>query len=159
MPRLAHIDLVDVNQGMLAQAMADLRPVLGTTTASAFAGEAHTYGPQRPGQGPDLVTCCRAFHWMDRPAVLAMADQVTTRTAAFALMGDGSLWTHQAGWTAALKELIQTHLGEGRRAGTTGAYSGPGRRYEDDLADSAFSDITEQRFPHTRTCTPTGVVG
>lgn len=79
------------------------------------------------------------------PAVLAMADRVAAPHAAVAVMGDGSLWTHDAEWTAALKGLIQSHLGEDRRAGTTGAYREPGRRYEDELADSAFSDVTEHR--------------
>lgn len=34
-PRLAHVDLVDVNQGMLAQAMEELKAVLGACTVSA----------------------------------------------------------------------------------------------------------------------------
>ncbi|WP_374777092.1 class I SAM-dependent methyltransferase [Streptomyces sp. NBC_01310] len=159
LPPSARLDLVDQDKGMLSAAMEALPPHLGERTAVPHAVRAEEFAPTPPDYLADLVTCCRAFHWMDRPAVLAMADRVTTRTAAFALMGDGSLWTHQADWTAALKELIQTHLGEGRRAGTTGAYSGPGRRYEDDLADSAFRDVTEQRFPLTRTWTPAGVIG
>ncbi|MFF9206600.1 NUDIX domain-containing protein [Streptomyces sp. NPDC014986] len=55
--------------------------------------------------------------------------------------------------------LIQTYLGEERRAGTRGTYAGPGRSYEDDLADPAFSDVTERRFPVTRVWTPEDVVG
>ncbi|MEU7606441.1 nitroreductase family protein, partial [Streptomyces sp. NPDC041003] len=31
---------------------------------------AHTFTPQQPEARADLITCCRAFHWMDRPAVL-----------------------------------------------------------------------------------------
>lgn len=158
-PRLAHIDLVDVNQGMLAQAMADLRPALGTTTVSAFAGEAHTYAPLRPGQGPDLVTCCRAFHWMDRAAVLDMVDRISAPHAAVAVLGDGSLWTYESDWTAALRELIQSFLGPSRRAGTRGTYGGPGRSYRDDFAASAFSTVSEHRSPVTRAWTPANVVG
>ncbi|MFD3997480.1 hypothetical protein [Streptomyces sp. NPDC058583] len=96
---------------------------------------------------------------MDRPAVLAMADRVAGPEASFAILGDGSLWTHQAEWTTALKVLIQSYLGEERRAGTTGLYAAPGRRYEDDLADSAFTDVTEHRFPIRRTWMPETVVG
>jgi SAM-dependent methyltransferase len=158
-PRLAHVDLVDINQQMLAQAMAELEPLLGACTASAYAGEAHTFIPEEPERRPDLVTCCRAFHWMDRPAVLEMVNQVAAPHAAVAIMGDGSLWTHDADWTAALRELIQTYLGPGRRAGTRGTYTEPGRSYEDDLAASPFSDVSEHRFPVTRAWTPESVVG
>ncbi|MFJ1569847.1 hypothetical protein ACIOG8_37495 [Streptomyces erythrochromogenes] len=96
---------------------------------------------------------------MDRPAVLAMADQVAAPHAVVAIMGDGSLWTHEADWMAALQELIQSYLGEDRRAGTSGTNAGPGRSYEDDLADSAFSEVTEHRFPLSRAWTPEDVLG
>ncbi|WP_431045301.1 class I SAM-dependent methyltransferase [Streptomyces sp. P1-3] len=158
-PRLAHVGLVDVNPGMLAQAMAELEPVLGTCTASAHAGEAQTFVPQTQGRRPDLVTCCRAFHWMDRPAVLQMADRAAAPHAAVAITGDGSLGTHGADWTVALRELIQTYLGVRRRAGARGTYTEPGRSYEDDLADSAFSDVREHRFPVSRAWKPESVVG
>ncbi|WFB11360.1 methyltransferase domain-containing protein [Streptomyces sp. LX-29] len=158
-PRLAHIHLVDINPGMLARAMADLKPVLGTCTVSAHTGQAHTFVPQTPERRPDLITCCRAFHWVERPAVLRMADRLATPRAAVAIMGDGSLWTHDADWTKALRELIQSYLGQDRRAGVRGTYAEPGRSYEDDLADSAFSDVSDHRFPVSRAWTPESVVG
>lgn len=158
-PRMGHVDLVDINQQMLAQAMVELEPLLGACTVSAYAGEAHTFVPEGPGRRPDLVTCCRAFHWMDRRAVLEMVDRVAAPHAAVAVMGDGSLWTYNADWTVALRELIQTYLGPGRRAGTRGTYTEPGRSYEDDLAASPFSDVSEHRFPVTRAWTPESVVG
>ncbi|MEU4949822.1 hypothetical protein [Streptomyces lavendulae] len=96
---------------------------------------------------------------MDRPAVLAMVDRVASPHAAVAIMGDGSLWTHQAEWTVALQGLIQSHLATDRRAGTTGTYREPGRRYEDDLSESAFSDIAEHSIHFTRTWTPRSVLG
>jgi ubiquinone/menaquinone biosynthesis C-methylase UbiE len=158
-PRMAHVNLVDVNQQMLAQATAELEPLLGACTVTTYAGEAHTFAPRILGQRADLITCCRAFHWMDRTAVLKMADRVAAPHAAVAVMGDRSLWTHDADWTVALRELIQTYLGEGRRAGTRGTYTEPGRSYEDDLAASAFSDVSEHRFPLTRAWTPESVIG
>lgn len=158
-PRLAHVDLVDVNQGMLDQAMAELKAVLGTCTASAYVGEAQTFTPRASGRGPDLITCCRAFHWMNRPAVLSMADRVTAPHTVLAIMGDGSLWTDGSDWTSALRALIQTYLGETRRAGALGTYAEPGRSYQDDLAASPFSNVTERRFPVARTWTPEKVVG
>ncbi|MFI5642020.1 class I SAM-dependent methyltransferase [Streptomyces goshikiensis] len=159
LPPTAHLDLVDQNPGMLRTALDELRPHLGERTATVHAVPAEQFSPGQTGYRADLVTCCRAFHWMDRPAVLAMADRVTVPRAAVAIMGDASLWTHQAPWTVALRALIQSHLGEDRRAGTTSTYSEPGRRYEDDLTDSAFSDIAEHRIPFTRTWTPAEVLG
>ncbi|MGX1887678.1 hypothetical protein [Streptomyces sp. NPDC055287] len=48
-PRLAHVDLVDINQQMLAQAMSELEPLLGACTVCAYCGEAHTFVPEGPG--------------------------------------------------------------------------------------------------------------
>ncbi|MFF9060823.1 hypothetical protein ACF09K_19360 [Streptomyces sp. NPDC014882] len=98
-------------------------------------------------------------NWMARPEVLSMADRIAAPHAVMAIMGDGSLWTHEADWTVALRELIQSCLGEDRRAGTRGTYDGPGRSYEDDLTDSAFSEVTEHRFPVSRTWAPENVIG
>ncbi|MEU6523644.1 class I SAM-dependent methyltransferase [Streptomyces sp. NPDC046924] len=157
--RLVHIDLVDVNQHMLETALTALEPVRGSCTVNAFTGEAHTFTPTAPGRAPTLITCCRSFHWMSRAEVLNMADQVAAPNAVVAIMGDGSLWTYKADWTAALRVLIQTYLGNDRRAGTRGTYAGRGRSYEEGLADSAFSDVAEHRFPVARAWTPEDVLG
>lgn len=159
LPQLARLDLVDADRDMLRRADLALRPLLAGRTATFHPVRAEEFTAPGTGYRADLVTCARAFHWMDRPAVLAMADRVTSPGATLAIMGDGSLWTHPAPWTAALRELIQSHLGAERRAGTTGAYVEPGRRYEDDLADSPFSDIEEHHFPLRRVWTPDKVVG
>lgn len=156
-PRMVHVDLVDVNEAMLAQARAGIEPLLGAATVSTFTGEAHTFAGA--GRAADLVTCCRSFHWMNRPAVLEMADRVSAPDAVVAIMGDGSLWTYESDWTAALRALIRSYLGERRRAGSLGTYSEPSRSYEEDLAASPFSDVAERRFPVARTWTPEDVVG
>lgn len=132
LPQLARLDLVDANRDMLHQADLALRPLLAGRSAAFHPVRVEEFTAPEEGYRADLVTCARAFHWMDRPAVLAMADRVTAPGATLAIMGDGSLWTHQAPWTVALRELIQSHLGAERRAGTTGTYAAPGRRYEDD---------------------------
>ncbi|MFK0017323.1 class I SAM-dependent methyltransferase [Streptomyces sp. NPDC091027] len=157
--RLVHIDLVDLNGAMLAAARDALEPVRGACTVDDFTGAAHTFAPASPGRAPTLITCCRSCHWMSRPEVLSMADRVAAPHAAVAIMGDGSLWTHEADWTAALRELIQSYLGEDRRAGTGGTYAGPGRSYQDDLTDSAFSEVSEHRFPVSRAWAPEDVLG
>ncbi|MFJ8210619.1 class I SAM-dependent methyltransferase [Streptomyces sp. NPDC096033] len=159
LPPASRLDLVDQDEGMLRTALDELGPQLGERTATVHAVPAEKFAPAQPCYQADLVTCCQAFHWMDRPAVPAMADQVAAPHAAVAIMGDGSLWTHRAGWIVALREVIQSHLGAVRRAGTTGTYREPGRRYEDDLAESAFSEIAEHRIPFTPVWTPRSVLG
>ncbi|MEU2232573.1 class I SAM-dependent methyltransferase [Streptomyces vietnamensis] len=157
-PRIARVDLVDSDPGMLREAAAALAPLLGDRPAAFHPVRAQDFTPPYEGYRADLITCARAFHWMPRPKVLAMADRVAAPGATVSIMGDGSLWTYTAPWAAELKRLIQSYLGADRRAGTTGVYSGPKRSYEDDLAESAFSDITKHPFPLRRTWTPDGVV-
>jgi ubiquinone/menaquinone biosynthesis C-methylase UbiE len=159
LPRLTHLHLVDINQRMLEQALIDLEPIRDACTVSGFVGEAQAFPPPDSSLAPSLITCCRAFHWMDRPAVLDMAARVSTPDVVVAVMGDGSLWNHDADWTTAVRELIQTHLGRARRAGTQGTYTEPSRTFQDELAASAFTEITRHTFPVTRTWTPEKVVG
>ncbi|MEU6926466.1 class I SAM-dependent methyltransferase [Streptomyces sp. NPDC046631] len=158
-PRIARVDLVDQDSGMLRVAAGRLRSARGQTAVVFHAVPAETFSAPVDGYRADLVTCARSFHWLDRPATLGMADRVTSPTATVAVMGDGSLWTHEARWTEALKALLQSCLGDGRRAGTSGAYAEPSSRYEDDLAESAFGKVTEHRFPVRRAWTPDQVVG
>jgi hypothetical protein len=99
------------------------------------------------------------IHWMARPSVLAMADRTAAPHVVVAIMGDGSLWTHRADWTDALRASIQTYLGPDRRAGTRGTYTEPSRSCLDDLADSAFSEVTEHSFSVARAWTPESVLG
>ncbi|MEU4359967.1 class I SAM-dependent methyltransferase [Streptomyces virginiae] len=158
-PRIDRVDLVDSGQDMLRQASAALEPLLGGRPAGFHPVAAEDFTAPFDGYRADLVTCARSFYWMDRSAVLKMADRVTAPEATVAIMGDGSLWTCWADWTAALKQLIQSYLGDERRAGTGGVYAGPGRRYEDDLAASPFNRVTEHRFPVRRVWTPAQVLG
>ncbi|MDQ0834519.1 SAM-dependent methyltransferase [Streptomyces achromogenes] len=159
LPHITYVDLVDPSRAQLREAAITLHPLLGNRTLSCHEVPADQFNPQRPHYRADLITCCRAFHWMNRPAVLAMANRVAAPHATLALMGDGSLWTHEADWTGALKGLIQSYLGPGRRAGSCGTYTEPSRRYEDDLADSAFRDVSQHLFRFPRAWTPQQVIG
>lgn len=158
---LAHIEAVDVSRQMLDQARSALAPRLDHCTLTLVHTAADAYAPLSGDRvrAPDLVTCCRSYHWMDGPGVLAMADRIAAPDAAVAIMGDGSLWTHRADWTCALRELIQHYLGSERRAGAHGSYAEPRRSYEEDLAASAWSDVTEHRVPVVRAWTTEDVIG
>ncbi|MET7684229.1 methyltransferase domain-containing protein [Streptomyces sp. NPDC005423] len=161
---LTHIEAVDVSPQMLRQAGQALNPVLGRCTLTLVHAAADAYEPLatlpgEPDSGPDLITCCRSYHWMNGEAVLEMADRVAAPGATVAIMGDGSLWTHDADWTRALRELIQRYLGAERWAGARRTYAEPRRSYEEDLAASAFNDVTEHHFPVTRIWAPRAVLG
>ncbi|MCX5401968.1 trans-aconitate 2-methyltransferase [Streptomyces sp. NBC_00102] len=155
----AHVSVVDTSGERTRAALGALLPELGASRVTGFTGRAEDFGPVAPDRRPHLITCCRAFHWMDRPAVLAMADRVAAPRAVFVVMGDGSLWTHGADWTRALRGLIQSYLGPVRRAGTTGVYAEPSRSFDEDLAASAFGRVSVHEFPVTRVWTPEGVLG
>ncbi|GAA2572538.1 MULTISPECIES: methyltransferase [Streptomyces] len=159
-PRMARLDLVVLDEGVLRGASARLPSVLPDGGATAFHPLlAEELTAPHSGCGAHPVTCAPAFHRMSRPSVLTMADRVTAPAAAVAVTGDGSPWTRPTPWKREWKQLAQTCLGQERRAGTAGPYAAPGRRHEDDLRESAFSDITVHRFPLHRTRTPAGVVG
>ncbi|MEY9840499.1 trans-aconitate 2-methyltransferase [Streptacidiphilus sp. EB103A] len=155
---VSRIDIVDVDADMLAEAQRTLGPLVGDTPLSAHCCRAEDFTTPHPGYRADLVTASRSFHWMD-PGVLHRLDAVTAPAGNVAVMGDGSLWTASSTWTQALRTLIQSYLGEERRAGEHGPYRGERRPYGDLLAASAFSQVTEHTVPFRRTWSPLNVVG
>lgn len=157
--RLDQVSLVDTSQERMRTALDLLLPELGASRVAPFVGRAENFGPVGPDRRPHLITACRSFHWMDRRAVLAMADRVAAPGATVAIMGDGSLWTHDTDWTRALRTLIQSYLGPVRRAGATGAYREPSLPYDEELANSAFGRVSRFEFPVTRVWTPDQVLG
>ncbi|MEU1302612.1 class I SAM-dependent methyltransferase [Streptomyces shenzhenensis] len=164
LPSLDYIEGVDLSQQMLDQARAALTPVLGGCTLSLVQTSAELYKPLAPlpeeeWWTPDLITCCRAYHWMSGPDVLARTHRIAAPQASLAIMGDGSLWMHEADWTRALRDLVQQFLGAGRRAGALGDCPKPVRPFQEELADSAWSDVAEHRFPVTRSWSPESVLG
>ncbi|WP_406375791.1 class I SAM-dependent methyltransferase [Streptomyces sp. NBC_00647] len=93
LPSLAYIEAVDRSRPMLDQARAPLTPVLGECTLNLVQASADVYEPLAPLPGedrwtPDLVTCCRAYHWTNGPDVLAMAHRVAAPQATPAITGD-----------------------------------------------------------------------
>ncbi|MGW5688894.1 class I SAM-dependent methyltransferase [Nonomuraea sp. NPDC003754] len=150
------IDAVEPDDAMIAQADAALRPQFPEVRLHHQAAE--DFAPPYPGWRADLVTICRAFHWMDQPVLLKKLGGYVADTGVVAVMGDGSLWTARSPWTDALRELIQRFLGEQRRAGDQ-TYAHHDRPYAEVLAESAFSHVREHRIPLTRVWTPEQVIG
>ncbi|MDN3260840.1 methyltransferase [Streptomyces sp. CSDS2] len=163
LPCLDYIEGGDWSRPMLDQARTALTPELGNCTLSLVQTSAEVYAPLAPLPGeqwwtPDLITCCRAYPWMSGPDVLARAHRIASPQASLAIMGDGTLWTHKADWSQALRRLIRQYLGA-VRADVLGALPKPLRPIQEELADSAWSDVSEHRFPVTRSWTPQRVLG
>ncbi|MFD4950484.1 class I SAM-dependent methyltransferase [Streptomyces sp. NPDC058451] len=154
--KMTEIDVVEQDAGMLGEADKALAgmPVtvrLHNTSAEEFTPPA--------SYRADLVTVCRAFHWMKQDVVLSRLEGMTAPDATVAVMGDGSLWTARTEWTDALRALIQEYLGEERRAGVGKKYAAHNRPYRDILAESAFSQVEERTIAVEREWTTETVIG
>ncbi|MFJ8980152.1 class I SAM-dependent methyltransferase [Streptomyces sp. NPDC102282] len=153
---MTEIDVVEQDAGMLDEANKALAglsvPVrLHNTLAEEFTPPA--------SYRADLVTICRAFHWMKQDVVLSRLESMTAPTATVAVMGDGSLWTARTAWTDALRTLIQEYLGEERRAGMSKKYAAHRRPYREILAESPFGRVEEHTLAIEREWTTETVIG
>jgi trans-aconitate methyltransferase len=157
--RFDDIIAIDNDPGMLAAAADALRPALPDGTALRLEeSTAEDFTPPE-GWAADLVTICRAFHWLNQPAVLALLDSQVAPDGAVAIFGDNSLWTADIAWARAVRGVVQDFLGEQRRAGTAGIFSHHNRPYSEIMAESPFSRVEEVRVPVHRTWTADAVMG
>ena len=94
-----------------------------------------------PAMGPyRLVTIGRAFHWMDRPATLAVLDRIVAPGGAVALFHDAHPVLPENEWFKTLCKVgdrygraAQTHIAERKALGH--------RRYEPFLYQSTFTKL------------------
>ncbi|MFE2426939.1 class I SAM-dependent methyltransferase [Streptomyces sp. NPDC059373] len=158
MPHFDDIIALDPEPDMLVAAEHLLRPVLPAQSRLLLQhGTAEDFTAS-PGWQADLVTICRAFHWLDQAAVLSRLDQQVTPHGAVAVLSDHSLWTARTPWQQAIRALIQEFLGEQRRAGTA-VFNPPSTPYEQVLAASAFSQVRTYRIPVVRAWVVATVLG
>ncbi|WP_235034855.1 class I SAM-dependent methyltransferase [Streptomyces sp. SLBN-115] len=143
---------------MLAEADKTLAG-LPNTTIRLHNKPAAVFVPPYADWAADMVTICRAFHWMDQPAVLSLLDGCTAKDATVVVMGDGSLWTARSAWTDALRALIQECTGSERRAGKDKIYAVHDRPYREILAESAFTEVEEHTILVARHWTVQTVIG
>lgn len=156
--RFDDIIAIDNDAEMLAAAEAAVRPqlpdgatlVLQQVTAEEFVPP--------PGWQADLVTICRAFHWLDQAAVLTQLDTQVSPAGAVAIFGDNSFWVATSPWKGAVRGIIQDFLGEQRRAGTS-TFQHHNRPYSDIMAESPFHQVEEVTVPVTRTWSADSILG
>ncbi|GGJ90501.1 hypothetical protein GCM10010123_20400 [Pilimelia anulata] len=157
--RFDDVIAIDNDPDMLAAADTALTAAApAATRVSLIESTAEDFTPPE-GWRADLVTICRAFHWLDQNTVLARLDRQVTDTGVVAIFGDHSFWTATSDWKTAVRAVISDFLGEQRRAGTGGTFQHHDRPYSDILAESPFSQVTEHTVPVRRTWSADGVLG
>jgi trans-aconitate methyltransferase len=150
---------IDNDPGMLAAAEEVLRPAVpASATLRLEESTAEGFSPP-PGWTADLVTICRAFHWLDQAGVLASLDGQVAPDGAVAIFGDNSLWTADVPWAKAVRAVVQDFLGEKRKAGAGGTFNHHDRPYSEIMAESPFGQVEEVRVPIHRTWTADSVMG
>lgn len=102
-----------------------------------------TEGPYR------LAIACRAFHWMDQYSLLKKLHDILEIGGGIALIGDGSFWTGDEPWQKKVKEIIQSFLGQERRAGKS-SYSAPEEPYTTTLKNNNYHDVHHKAIPVVR---------
>ena len=98
------------------------------------------------GDGPyRLVTMGSAFHWMDQPRVLDLTYDRTEPGGGVAILGmPGFMQIEDIPVGDRIAEVVagvvQKHLGERRRAGSS-FYAPPPKRWEEFLAESRYTEV------------------
>ena len=110
------------------------------------------------GWAADLVTICRAFHWMDQARVLRQLDSCVSPQGAVAVLGEAGFWTSRTSWKVAMRELVQEFLGPNKRAGS-GTFQHHARPYRELLEESAFSVVEERQLRVVTRRTIDSVIG
>lgn len=105
-----------------------------------------------------LVTIFRAFHWMDRGAVLRKLDKIVAHDGVIAVGNDRSFWHIDDDWGKAIKSVVQHFLGEERKT-VHGPYQRPPRAFSQDFASSPFSQVNKHGIPVTRTWSADQIIG
>lgn len=101
-------------------------------------------------EGPyRLAIACRSFNWMEQYNVLQKLHKILEIDGGVALIGDGSFWTGNDPWQKEVKMVIQSFLGQERKAGKSN-YSAPTEPYITTLANNHYEDFQYQSIPVTR---------
>ncbi|WP_335989974.1 class I SAM-dependent methyltransferase [Glycomyces sp. MUSA5-2] len=158
---LHHFDdiiAIDNDPGMLAVAEKALRPQLPEgSSLSLVESTAEEFKPPAGWQA-DLVTICRAFHWLDQATVLELLDDQVADDGAVAIFGDNSFWVANSPWKQSVRNVIKDFLGEERRAGS-GTFNHHNRPYSEIMEESPFNQVEEVRVPVHREWTTESILG
>jgi trans-aconitate methyltransferase len=156
--RFDDIIAIDTDSDMLASAETAMRPVLAEGKRMVLQRcSAEEFTPPKDWRA-DLVTICRAFHWLNQAAVLQRLETQVAPDGAVAIFGDNSFWVASSPWKIAVRSVIQNFLGERRRAGA-GVFSHHDRPYSEIMRESAFNQVEEFRVPVHRVWSTESILG
>lgn len=156
--RFDDIIAIDNDADMLASAETAMRPMVPEGTRMVLQRfSAEEFTPPQDWHA-DLVTICRAFHWLDQAAVLQRLESQVAEDGAVAIFGDNSFWVASSPWKTAVRSVIQDFLGEQRRAGA-GVFNHHNRPYSEIMQESAFNQVEEFRVPVQRVWSTESILG
>ena len=98
-----------------------------------------------------------SFHWTDRPRVGDMIYHLLEPPGHFAIVSPGGIHSGTTDWEAAIREVLNQHLGSQRRAGS-GVYR-EGERHEEALRRTRFEKIEVTHIPVTERWSIDQIVG
>ncbi|MFF7413228.1 class I SAM-dependent methyltransferase [Streptomyces platensis] len=149
---------VDNDADMLAAAEAALRPKLPEgSSLTLVESTAEDFTPPAGWQA-ELVTICRAFHWLDQAKILNLLDRQVAPDGVVAIFGDNSFWAAGSPWKEAVRDVIKSFLGQERRAGS-GTFQHHNRPYSEIMEESPFNVVEEVRVPVHRTWNAESILG
>ena len=105
------------------------------------------------GPGAGLAVFAASFHWTDRPAVLAVLDEVLAPGGAVVVVNDVLGDSEDPDWVHAITRIRARYLGDQHRAGTA-IYN-----HRDVLASSEFSAVDTLTWSWSRQLTVEEVTG
>lgn len=156
--RFDDIIAIDNDAEMLAAANSAVRPALPDGTSLTLVESTAEHFTPPAAWRADLVTICRAFHWLDQATVLALLDDQVAPDGAVAIFGDNSFWAADSLWKQSVRAVVQGFLGGERRAGNS-TFKHHNRPYIEIMEESPFNQVEEIRVPVRRTWTTEGILG
>ncbi|MBA2173737.1 class I SAM-dependent methyltransferase [Halobacillus locisalis] len=105
-----------------------------------------------------MIVSGNAFHWMNREMVLDQSYNLLEEDGRMVILAGGSLWSGKERWQKDVKKLIQSYLGQKRRAGT-GIYPKGKKRHEDYIQQSRFRLSEKSDYTFTYEWTVDSLIG
>ncbi len=90
--------------------------------------------------------------------MLALLDDQVAPGGAVAIFGDNSFWAADSPWKQSVRAVVQSFLGEERRAGNS-TFKHHNRPYSEIMEESPFNRVEEIRVPVHRTWSTNSILG
>ncbi|MBE9918093.1 class I SAM-dependent methyltransferase [Paenibacillus donghaensis] len=139
---------------MLARRLADINRL---TNMNWIHGRAEEKAAEQPSFR--LVTIAKAFHWMDREAVLNAVYPRLEEGGGIVITDNDQQDKEPLVWQQRVDEIMKAYLGPQRRAGQ-GTYTPPKEKYEDTISKFPFRSVKKHTLPeYTHNWTIESILG